>query len=476
VLGLENQRPGAAQTYKQVSSPTLWLHRTVTAQKLATLPMSNDGSTDVEADNDPGVTHTAWRPDGRLLACANNKGQLTLYHIEDIILASSSSALSSTIMMPDESSQQQPGIVSVISLPKDGDAPATVTGMTWAHVGRPHPSWELDQDEQEEEVFWKYRSRLVDRQSIFLPPCEYSHGAPDHAGISRGGLNDGQWSRSAILGLDNSDDGELANNTIENDDKIGTKLPTSQTPLSVLCVATAEHGLNVYLHGRFPVLTELPFSGAMLSNPLDPIPVPPPSASTRSKLAQQKGITMSTRDPTVDVVVSMNLAHILIHPRESHSLTLYSIPTLARERYTLQSVSALTCALSSHLKAIRVGLTEISDSWRSSIKPMDLKMNALGKLLTNYDLKESITGYLVQYILSGHTRSAPNLSNAIDQFFTGVQMNDQLLQRLDRSLSVCLVCLSLRYSLILIPKSHPCSFLTVLRYPSQMWNLCYGRS
>ena len=42
---------------------------------------------------------------------------------------------------------------------------------------------------------------------------------------------------------------------------------------------------------------------------------------------------------------------------------------------------------------------------------------------------------LVEYILSGHTRTAPNLSNAVDQFFTGVQMNDQLVQRMERSLS-----------------------------------------
>jgi hypothetical protein len=41
---------------------------------------------------------------------------------------------------------------------------------------------------------------------------------------------------------------------------------------------------------------------------------------------------------------------------------------------------------------------------------------------------------LLNYILIGHSGETSQVSNAIDQFFTGVQMNDQLLQRMARTL------------------------------------------
>lgn len=57
------------------------------------------------------------------------------------------------------------------------------------------------------------------------------------------------------------------------------------------------------------------------------------------------------------------------------------------------------------------------------------------KLLRNYGVDDQPPGVLLkQYILVGHTSESSSLANAMDQFFTSVQMNDQLLQRMIRSL------------------------------------------
>jgi hypothetical protein len=102
--------------------------------------------------------------------------------------------------------------------------------------------------------------------------------------------------------------------------------------------------------------------------------------------------------------------------------------------------------VTTQLKIVQNSATDIAASWKSSLKPLDTKLQGLVRLLENYGLLSSeeqegastmtLRRLLVQYILSGHTRTAPNLSNAVDQFFTGVHMNDQLIQRMERSLSV----------------------------------------
>lgn len=349
VFGLANSNAAAA------GSSMLWLHRTVSGQKLATLSSSID-----EDEEEPAaMTHACWRPDGRLLALMDTQGHLRLYNIEDMLASDATpSSLSDTSM--------QPGLVSTLKLHS-----SAVTGVVWAHMGRPHPAWPQSDDELEQEASWESRRRYLDRQAVFLPPADYP---PDHesAAPRRG---EETWS----------------------------VLPTSQTPLSVLGIASVK-GLDLYLHGRYPILQglELPWTAG---------------------------------DP-VDLVVSMNLTHLLVRSRSSPRLALYSLPALTRERYNLQPISALSCAIANHLQTLTEGIQSVAASYKSSIKPMDIKLDALARLLHNYSLTGPLRDHLVPYILSGRTKAAPNLQAAMDQFFTGVQMNDQLLQRMERSLTV----------------------------------------
>ncbi|KAL3937490.1 MAG: hypothetical protein SGBAC_007427 [Bacillariaceae sp.] len=74
-------------------------------------------------------------------------------------------------------------------------------------------------------------------------------------------------------------------------------------------------------------------------------------------------------------------------------------------------------------------------AWKSSLKPLDTKLQPLNRLLQNYGVDDKSLGeVLKQFILIGHTSESSSLANAIDQFFTSVQMNDQLLQRMIRTL------------------------------------------
>lgn len=136
----------------------------------------------------------------------------------------------------------------------------------------------------------------------------------------------------------------------------------------------------------------------------------------------------------VDVVCSSDLTNLLVHQEKSMNLSLFTISSLSKHRYHLQTISSLYCSISSHLEALKEHSTEILASWKVSIKPLDTKLEALLRLLQNYGVKQDIRSVFVQYILVGHTSVSSDMSNAIDQFFTGVQMNDQLVTRMERSL------------------------------------------
>jgi hypothetical protein len=290
----------------------------------------------------------------------------------------------------------EPG--KIATLPVTG----TVVGLHWAHVGKPHPDWKLSLQEIQEAVSAQYRSRYVDRAQTFLPPSSYLTGSTN---------------------MDAHDAPNLAppgSHTI---------LPTCQTPLSLLCAATAEHGIHLFLHGRYPILHLKDLSSSSTS-----------TANT----------TTMHRTKNVQMVVSTDLSHLLVyHRQDTPVVSLVSVPALARHAHHLQSISALFSSTTQHLQVLEQSVTEVRASWKSSLKPLDLKMGGLVKLLENYGLDTTkstttatssshsnipLRAHLTQYILSGHTRTAPDLSNAADQFFTG--LNDQLMQRLERSLQV----------------------------------------
>ena len=106
-------------------------------------------------------------------------------------------------------------------------------------------------------------------------------------------------------------------------------------------------------------------------------------------------------------------------------LQLQSVPLLGKHRYTLQSIAVLYTLLLTHLHKLPARLTELTEAYTSSLKPLDLKWEALGRLLKNYGLdQEPVPKLLAQYILLGHAACTEDLSNAMDQFFTSMPMNE----------------------------------------------------
>jgi hypothetical protein len=390
------------------SASSLWLHRTVSWQRLSTL-------TNFDAkDSEEGVTHFAWSPDGRKFAVAMTTGDVVLYQVEVMVSSPSS--------MPGEAGSQ--GLLCVMPVAEEG-----IVGLTWMHVGRNHPSWHLSDAEQEEEVSWRcvqdymlsvflsfqarlilsffeidielllarhwifrsqlheigcliltflkiiwicsYRSRYLDLSAELLPPSEHFNNHHHHHDHHRA----------------------------EGSHTTSSAIPTCKTPLSLLCVSTKGKGLHVYLHGRYRVLT-LPM------------------------IAQRN----------VDVVCSSDIRNLLVHQEKSMNLSLFSIPSLSKYRYHLQTISSLYCSMTSHLEALREHAPEILASWKVSIKPLDTKLDSLVRLLSDYGVERDARSVLVQYILVGHTSVSSDMSNAIDQWLTGIQMNEQILVRMERSL------------------------------------------
>jgi hypothetical protein len=89
--------------------------------------------------------------------------------------------------------------------------------------------------------------------------------------------------------------------------------------------------------------------------------------------------------------------------------------------------------MTSHLQTIQQYMKEVAGAWKSSLKPLDVKLDGLKRNLTNYGVSKDVRSVLHQYLLVGSRDNQP-VTSALDQFFQNVQMNDQLIQRLERSL------------------------------------------
>ena len=219
-----------------------------------------------------------------------------------------------------------------------------------------------------------FQKHYVDRSSVFLPPSDY------HAGVDAEGH------------------------------KIISDLPTCQTPLSLLCVTTPTR-IELYLYGRYHFQS---------------LPRRPQGTSS--------GVTARASHDVV-VQCSADLTNLVVYEQGSTRLSLYPVPLLAKDRYHLQMVASLHSSIYQHLHALQEAIPQVANAWKASLKPLDAKLEPLQRLLTNYGVQESIPQVFRQYILVGHSHAnSSNLANAMDQFFTSVQMNDQLLQRMERSL------------------------------------------
>jgi hypothetical protein len=203
-------------------------------------------------------------------------------------------------------------------------------------------------------------------------------------------------------------------------------IPSSHTPLNIVVVALDGGQVECYLNGRYRITSGLQYF-------CPPQKKPP----TRAKIACSNDLShilvaalpedFKDESAASDDKVADN---VVIPSRYS----LFSIPAFAEQRFQLQTLATLYSSIMGHFYALPTLLTEIIESWKSSLKPLDMKIDGLAKSLRNYGLlpppstddnATSITRkQLVRYILSGHTAGSADLSNAMDQFFTGVQMNE----------------------------------------------------
>ena len=206
----------------------------------------------------------------------------------------------------------------------------------------------------------RYRSKYLDRSSVYLPPSAYH-------------LDDveSKW------------------------DETKHENPTSQTALSLLCVATGANTVQLFLHGRY-LIAELPVD-------------------------KPKGMVCSSDLSTVVVVT------------EHNTLRVFSLRAMAtRHRFSLQTVSSMYCSIQQHMTAIGTVASEIVASWKNALRPLDTKIGALGSVIRSYGGDPSnLSSILIDYIMMG---SATEHAPALEQFFTGVQMNDQLVVRMEKSL------------------------------------------
>ncbi len=255
----------------------------------------------------------------------------------------------------------------------------------------------------------RYQCQYIDQSTKFLPPSAYY--TIDESAEGRGGDADDPESSS------------IANSS----------LPECRTPLSVLCVSTDDMVHRLYLHGRYPLLS-LPRS----KNDI---------AESAASLARPTSIKSPLVVSSNDLAYWLATTPVNASSSTGNVLTLYNTPFLKRDRYALQQVATLHTSISAHLKTIERSVSIVADSWKTSLRPLDQKLRPLTNLLRNYGVEVSpaandescntiatLSTVMKEYIMMGHVNHSTSIANAMDQFFTGVQMNDQLIQRMERSL------------------------------------------
>lgn len=223
-----------------------------------------------------------------------------------------------------------------------------------------------------------------------------------------------------------------------------SSLPECRTPLSVLCVSTSDMEHRLFLHGRYPLLS-LPRS----SNDI----VGSTVASSKRASAMQSPLVVASNDlaywlATTPSASSSAKPEALSDLSASRNfLTLYHTPFLKRDRYALQQVATLHTSITAHLQTIQRSIPIVADTWKTSLRPLDQKLKPLTTLLRNYGIEvesekedsnanntTTLSTVVKEFIMMGHVTHSSSMANAMDQFFTGVQMNDQLIQRMERSL------------------------------------------
>ena len=300
-----------------------------------------------------------------------------------------------------------------------------ITGLAWCRVGPPHPQWEITEAEEEREEAWRYRSHYLDRSGIFLPPCAYNPSLPNDENFPP--------SHPHHHGTNVAADEEEADEALL--DRMAR--PTCRTPLSVLCVTTCANGTSFYLHGRYRILTVAPPAYAAVN------------AGARTVCSTDLGtfLTAFTALPPASTIVGAGVSGAVSASNLRTVLSLCSVPAIPQHRYELQTISSLHCSIMAHIHAIGKGLREATSSWNGALRQLDQKFDQVVNLLRNYgaiteiptDASTTVKGNAVRlalrnYIISARSQRYASAASALDQFFGAPLMNDQLLQRMMRTL------------------------------------------
>jgi hypothetical protein len=131
---------------------SLWIHRTVSWQRLATLSF----------EKHEGISRVTWSPDGRHLALASSD-RVLLYQVESLSNQTGSygsSSLSGVETTPNHTlkilSTKDIGVGEKGHHHHHHSSSGRILGLTWAHVGRPHPTaWKISEDQVEAQISWR---------------------------------------------------------------------------------------------------------------------------------------------------------------------------------------------------------------------------------------------------------------------------------------------------------------------------------
>jgi Anaphase-promoting complex, cyclosome, subunit 4/Anaphase-promoting complex subunit 4 WD40 domain len=445
----------AYEQHQGTSSTLLSIHRTLNWQKIASVSSTSSSqypqddlsllpfvsTTDQINMNDYDISSQTidWRPDGRFVAVSFGE-TVHIYSVDGLLMAMTTDddAYKTDVDVHTDGSEVITGSFTV-ELSRgcglDSGKQSYITSLSWVHSGTwsEHKLWPSNTSNYNAFLEHQYYHKLyADRWSYVLPPSEYH--------TQNNLLNDP---------VDQNDSKQYHHHHLSGAEStfttsaINVSFPSAKQPLSVLCATTKSGRLHLFLHGRYRIACDIPLSKSPLSSssfclPIVSSPDLTHLISASAAVKGQSSLLVSDQNPLSTV-------------------SILSFSTLSKHRKFYHSFSILYCRIVQHLDSIKTAIPEICAIWKTSLKPIDLKLDGLQKLLQKYGLvamgstesvdddfsksdvhfdgPNSLRSILVHYILSGHTRTAPTLSNAVDQFFTGVQMNDQLLQRMGQALS-----------------------------------------
>lgn len=171
--------------------------------------------------------------------------------------------------------------------------------------------------------------------------------------------------------------------------------PLCARPLTALFVATQVHQIHVHIHARFTL------------GPLTTLTTP------------------------IAMCASHDLSHLVVR-HDKGRLTIFHIPTLAKDRYYWQQVASLHANITAHLASIQRSKSQVLQSWKAALSPLEQKLAHVRSTLSKYGISTPLNTILLRCIVIG--TADESTASALDQAFTSVHMNDQLLVRMEKTL------------------------------------------